>query len=1056
MNPAVFAIRRKAFTLFVVGLLALLGIQSYFGLGWLEDPVFSIKTATVYTAWPGASPEEVETQVTERIERAVQEIPELDHVRSLSRAGESIVFVDIDDRYRSDDLPQIWDMLRRQVNDVQGLMPEGAWPSQVNDDYGDVYGVLLAVYGDGVPAAMLSDYAETLQRELLMVEGVSRAVFWGERQETIEIQVSSARLANLGLTVEDVLGALSTQNQVVSAGAVQSGRERFRLEIPGTFDAVEDIGGLVVGRATDDRLVLVRDVADVRRAITDPLDRLMRFNGYDAMAIGLSPVANANIVRMGEAVRARLEALDAQRPVGIEIGIVSYQPAIVDRAIGSFVVSLVAACAIVLGVVWLFMGLRGGLIVGLGLVLTILATMVVMRIAGIDLQRMSVGAMIVGLGILVDNAIVVTDYILVRMKRGDDRIDAAARAIRDLSWPLLGATVVAIAAFLPIFLSPDQTGEYVATLFSVIAIALLISWVLAVTVTPVLCHMLLKAPTPNKDTGKGESNDKSTGGAGQADPFAGPVFTAYRAVLTLSLRHRLLIFGLMVGLIGLSGYGFTFVSQNFFPSSNRTAVMLDYWLPEGARIEDVSEDLREIEAHFLTLDPVVSVSTFVGSGPLRFQISLNPEIPFRSYGQIIIELESDDHVPAMVAHGDRYLVDHFPQAEPRMRVFPLATTEKFKIEARFSGPDADVLKDLADQAMTILAVEPGAKYVRHDWRQMTRAIRPAFDQPRARRAGITREDVAFALLRVTDGAQVGAYREGDDLLPIVWRLPAEERHDAARLDQVQVYSRYTEGGVPLGQVVTAIETVWEQPLIWRRDRQRTVTVQADPQGMEAYELQARVQAAIEAIPLPEGYAFEWGGEYEASVDGQANVNAKVPIGMIITLIILVALFNGLRQPIIIFLTVPLCIVGVTPGLLLTGEPFGFMALLGVLSLQGMLIKNGIVLVDQVEHGLRDGVGETPLDAVIMGSVGRLVSITVGALTTAFGLIPLLFDTFFRAMAVSIMGGLVFGTVLTLIVLPILYTFAFRIRTRPVRAAMADSPPSARPTPPTLRLAKSAG
>ena len=1007
MNPAVFAIRHRTFVLFLITLLAVLGVQSYFNLGWLEDPEFSIKTATVHTAWPGASPPEVERQITERIERAVQEIPELDHVRSLSRAGESIVFVDIDTRYRVAELPQIWDMLRRQVNDVQAALPDGALPSQVNDDYGDVYGVVLAVYGDGVPFVELSAYVEELQRELLLVEGVSRAVFWGERQETVEIAVSSARLSNLGLTTDDVLRALSTQNLVVPSGLVDSGRQRFRVEITGTFNAIEDIGSLVVGRAADDRLILLRDVAEIRRAFADPLQQIMRFNGYDAMAIGLSPVAGANIVRMGEAVRDRLDALEGQRPFGIEVGIVTYQPEIVDEAVASFVTSLTAAVAIVLGVVWVLMGLRGGLIVGLGLILTILATLVVMRVAGIDLQRMSVGAMIVALGILVDNAIVITDYIQTRMKQGKSRIDAAAGAVSDLGWPLLGATVVAIAAFLPIFLSPDDTGEYCATLFLVVGISLLISWVLAVTVTPVLCHMLLKQPA-----------------ADAGEPFSGPLFSLYRRTLHLSLRRRFAVLGLMVGLVGLSGYGFTFVSQNFFPSADRAAVMLDYWLPEGARINDVSEDLREIEAHLLGLDPVVNVSTFVGAGPPRFQLALNPEIPFQSYGQIIIELENAEQVPEMVAYGDRYLVETFPQAEPRMRVFPLATLETFKIEARFSGPDPEVLKGLAEEAMAILAQEPGAKYVRNDWRQMTRTIRPVFDQARARRTGITREDVAYALSRVTDGAEVGVYREGDDLLPIVWRVPADERHDVGRLEQVQVYSRLGDDGVPLAQVVSGIETVWEQPLIWRRDRQRTITVQADPQGMEAYELQARVQAAIEAIPLPQGYGFEWGGEYEGSMDGQANVNAKVPVGLIITLIVLVALFNGLRQPIIIFMTVPLCIVGVTAGLLVTGEPFGFMALLGVLSLQGMLIKNGIILVDQIEDRIRQG--DEPLAAVVHGSVGRLVSITVGALTTALGLIPLLFDTFFRAMAVSIMGGLLFGTVLTLIVLPVLYTFAFRI------------------------------
>ena len=1008
MNPAVFAIRHKTFTLFVVALLAVLGVQSYFNVGWLEDPEFSIKTATVFTAWPGASPSEVESQVTERIERAVQEIPELDHVRSISRAGESIVFVDIQPRYRFDDLPQIWDMLRRQINDVQAALPDGALPSQVNDDYGDVYGVLLAVYGDGVPFAELSDYVEELQRELLLIDSVSRAVFWGEREETIEITVSSARLSNLNLTVDNILGVLSTQNQIVPSGFVQSGPERFRLETTGTFNAVEDIGSLVVAQAADDRLILIRDIAEVRRTFAETPAQIMRFNGYDAMAIGLSPVDGANIVSMGQEVRARLDALEAQRPVGIEIGIVNYQPQLVDDAIQSFVVSLLAAAAIVLAVVGLLMGVRGGLIVGLGLILTILATLIAMRIFGIDLQRMSVGAMIVALGILVDNAIVVTDYILIRMKRGESRIDAAAGAVRDLSWPLAGATVVAIVAFLPIFLSPDDTGEYCETLFVVIGISLSISWVLAVTVTPLLCYMLLKQPAD-----------------GGGDPFSGRLYAWYRRILHVSLARRFMVLGMMVGLVGLSGYGFGFVSQNFFPTSDRSAVMLDYWLPEGSRITDVSEDLREIEEHLLTLDSVVNVSTFVGSGPPRFQLSLNPEIPYQSYGQLVIELDSTERVPELVAYADRYLVDNFPQAEPRMRVFPFATLETFKIEARFSGPDPEVLMDLADQAMAILAQEPGAKYVRTDWRQMTRTVQPVFDQARARRVGITREHVAHALSRVTDGAQVGVYREGDDLLPIIWRVPESERHDVGRLEQILVFSDFADESVPLGQVVSGIDYVWEQPLIWRRDRQRTITVQADPQGLEAYELQARVQAAIEAIPLPPGYGFEWGGEHEGSVDGQTNVNAMVPIGVIITVIILVALFNGVRQPIIIFLTVPLCIVGVTAGLLLTDQPFGFMALLGLLSLQGMLIKNGIVLVDQVEAGVRQGMA--PFDAVVQGSVGRLISITVGALTTALGLIPLLFDTLFRAMAVSIMGGLLFGTVLTLIVLPILYTLVFRIK-----------------------------
>ena len=1016
MNPAVLAIKGRVFVLFVVVLVAVLGVDSFFNVGWQEDPQFSVKTATVFTAWPGAAPQEVERQITERIERAVQEIPELDHVRSLSRAGESIVYVDIDTRFRADDLPQIWDMLRRKIADVQPDLPDGALPSLVRDDYGDVYSVLLAVYTDGAPFAVLTDYAEALQRELLLVDGVSRAVFWGDREETVEIEIADARLAALDLTTDDVLRVLSAQNAIMPAGFAESGRNRFRVQTTGTFNAVDDVAALVVGRAADDRLIRLGDIAAVNRAFIDPPRQVMRFNGYDGMVIGLSAVPSANIVEMGENVRARLAELETRRPVGIEIGIVSYQPDIVAAAVRSFVINLIAASAIVIAVVGLLMGARGGLIVGLGLVLTILGTLIVMRVAGIDLQRTSVGAMIIGLGILVDNSIVVADYMLTRMKRGDGRLQAAARAVRDLAWPLLGATGVATAAFLPIYLSPDDTGEYTATLFLVVMIALLISWVLAITLIPVLCDRLLRSPE-----------------TAARDPFAGPVFTVYRRILHISLAHRFAVLAIMVGLVALSGYGFGHVSQNFFPGSSRAAVMLDYWLPEGAHLDDVSADLREIESHLTALDQVVSVSSFIGEGPPRIMLALNPELPSQSYGQLLIELEDESQVPALVAHADRYLVETFPQAEPRMRIFPLATYETFKIEARFSGPDEAVLRDLARQAMDILAAEPTAKYVRNDWRQRTLTVQPVFDQARASRAGISREDVAFALSRVTDGLPVGTYRESDNLLPIVWRVPESERGDVLQLDQLPVYSAFAPAGVPLGQVVSGFAYVTEHPLIWRRDRQRTITVQADPQGVEAYELQARVQAAIEAIELPEGYRFEWGGEYEGSVDGQTNVNAMVPIGMILTVIILVALFNGLRQPLIIFATVPLCIVGVTAGLLLTAQPFGFMALLGVLSLQGMLIKNGIVLVDQIEAGIKDGLDRH--DAVVQGAVGRLVSIVVGALTTALGLIPLLFDPFFGPMAIAIMGGLMFGTVLTLIVLPLLYTIVFRVK------PAADAPSS---------------
>lgn len=1030
MNLAAMAIERRTVTYFVAFLILVGGIASFFALGQLEDPDFSIKIAVVTTQYPGASPEEVELEVTDRIEIALQQLPQVDFLESTSSAGLSVIKVNIKTTFWSDKLPQIWDEVRRKVNDVAPLLPPGAGPSNVNDDFGAVFGHQLAVTGDGFDYAELEQHAKDIKKELSLVAGVARVDLWGVQKKAVYFDVSQAQLTQLGLTAASIEQTLNRQNVVVDSGNVNVGERRLRFETTGAFETTEDIENLLIRPSAIDALLAERnssgaaagtaellrigDIGTVRRGFQAPPQTLMRFNGVPSIGISITNTQGVNIVDVGAAIDKRLNELISQIPVGIEVTRVHWQSGIVDEAVSNFLINFAQALVIVLVVLTVFMGWRLGVIIGIALIATILATFMVMAAMGIDLQRMSLGALIIALGMMVDNAIVVADGFVVRVGRGMDRKKAAIEAASQPSWALLGATVVAVMAFYPIFASREGTGEFLQSLFLVVAISLLISWVVSVTLTPLQCLDLLPSP-------------KS--GEAQKDPYGGRLFRMFRGILTATIRWRWLTMASMVGLLAVAGVGFGNVTQLFFPDSSMTKFMVDFWFPQGTRIERVASKVRPVEQRLLEDSRVDNVSAFIGAGPPRFYLPVEPEAPNPSYAQLIVNVHDRNEINAIVAEIQPWLAESLPEALIPIRRFGVGPGDTFKFEVRISGPavaEPTTLRQLAGNVIADIETSPLTAYTRTDWRQRVQKVVMDYSQDRARWASVSREDVARATKVAFDGRRVGLFREQDDLIPVVMRNIEEERLNVGALDVLPVQPQASTDVVPLSQVTDEVAPKWEDSLILRRDRRRTINVQSNPAaGFTFPAQQAALAAKMEAVTLPPGYVLEWGGEFESSTDSQKALIPGVIPALILMILIIVVLFNALRPPLIIFLTIPFAFIGITAGLLATGAPFGFVALLGAMSLAGMMIKNAIVLLDEVNLELAQG--RAQFDAVINAALSRLRPVFLAAATTVLGVIPLLQDVFWVGLAVTIMGGLAFGTLLTMIMVPVLYAIFFRVR-----------------------------
>lgn len=1014
MNVAEASIRYKTITLVMAVFIIGGGIHAYDKLGRLEDPEFTIKEAQVFTLYPGATAMEVAEEVTDEIETAVQQLGQLKQVTSISEPGKSTVLVEIKDNYDKHSLPQVWDELRRKVNDAQSNLPPGCSRSLVFDDFGDVYGVFYAVYGDGFSYAELKDYVDILRRELLLCDDVGKISVYGEQQEQVYVEISRARMAQLGISPQMVYASLAGQNLVSPAGKIEVGSQYIRLQPSGEFTSVQEIGELLILQddATAAKLYL-KDVAKITRGYVDPPSTLMRFNGKRAIGLGVSTVQGGNVITMGASLDNRLRELQAETPIGMEIGVISHQAQAVDTAVSGFVVSLAEALAIVIGVLMIAMGLRSGILIGVILLLTVFATFIVMNVQGIMLERISLGALIIALGMLVDNAIVVVEGILVNIQRGMDRIKAASSIVTQTMWPLFGATVVAVLAFAAIGASQDSTGEYCRSLFQVMLISLMLSWLLAITITPLLGVMFLKVKA----------------GAADADPYAGVLFQTYKSFLSFCLRRRGITLVLLAGLLVVSIVGFGFVNMSFFPDSTRPQFMIHYWLPQGTHISRTEADLKRLEEHLKSYEEIESASTFVGKGALRFLLTYSPEDANNAYGLVLVTVKDYRNIPDLTPPIQKHMNENFPDAQAFCRQFMLGPGDAQKIQARIRGPDPETLRRLSDQVTQIMLDEPDAVDVMDDWRHRVPLIRPVIAEARARNAGITRADVNRSLQTAFTGTDIGVFREGDNLLPITARAPESERIDVEDLNNVQIWSPIASGAIPLSQIVSGFESRSENSIVRRRDRLPTITVKCDARSGPASIVFAKLRPKIEALDLPVGYSLEWGGEYEDSGDAQAALAGKAPVVALLMVLIVIFLFNSIRQPLIIFLTVPLAVIGVTAGLLSTGQPFGFMALLGFMSLAGMLIKNAIVLIDEINTQIREG--KDRFEAIVDSGVSRVRPVSMAALTTVLGMIPLLTDAFFVAMAVTIMFGLAFATVLTLIVVPVLYSVFFGIR--PARA-----------------------
>ncbi|MCG9770400.1 efflux RND transporter permease subunit [Pseudoalteromonas piscicida] len=1016
MSLAKWSIENKVISWMFALLLLIAGAVSYLGLGQLEDPEFTLKKAMVVTMYPGASPQQVEEEVTFPIENAIQSLPYVDYVTSISSPGKSQITVEMKSKYRKKDLQQIWDELRRKVNDLSPKLPPGVRPPSVIDDFADVYGELYAITGEGYSYDELKDYVDFLKRELVLVEGVSKVTVAGEQQAQVIVEISTQKLSQLGIAPSYIFSLLQAQNTVSNAGKIRVGDESIRLHPTGEFTDVAELEGLLISKPGAKELIYLGDVAKVTREYAEVPNHITRFDQKRALLVGVSFTSGVNVVEVGKEIEHHLQQLEYQRPYGITINTVYNQPTEVETSVDGFIVSLLEAVAIVIIVLLIFMGVKSGILIGGILLITVLGTFIFMKIFAIDLQRISLGALIIALGMLVDNAIVVTEGILINIKRGQSKVKAAVNIVEQTKWPLLGATVIGITAFAPIGLSSDASGEFAGSLFWVLLISLLLSWVTAITLTPFFANMMFKGP-------KEKSSDTSE----EDDPYKGVIFTVYKSMLTFCLKNRAITIISMVLLLVAAVVGFKSVKQSFFPASNTPMFYVDYWHYQGADIRSTAQNVEKIES-FLLADPMVNeVTATIGQGAPRFMLTYSPEKQYDAYGQLIVRVKDREAVVAMIAKLRDYELENELDGRLKIKRMEIGPSTDAKIEARFSGPDPVVLRQLAEEAKGIISQDDKAFNIRDNWRQRTKLIRPQFNELKARRLGISKSDLDQLLLTSVSGNKVGLYRDGTQLLPIIARSPEEERLNVENLGDLQVFSPVLSVYVPVSQIVDDFSVTWEDSLIMRRDRKRTITVMADHDviGDETpAKLFARVKADIEAIELPQGYEMQWGGEYESSSKAKKAIFGSLPIGYLAMFMITVLLFNSVKKPLVIWSTVPLAIIGVTAGLVLLQAPFSFMALLGLLSLSGMLIKNGIVLMDQINIEIDSG--KSPYQAVFDSGVSRVRPVSMAAITTILGMIPLLFDVFFQSMAVTIMFGLGFATILTLIVLPVLHCVYFGI------------------------------
>jgi multidrug efflux pump len=1007
-NLSAAAIKHGSLTWFFLAAVAVFGFSAFFQLGQREDPDFTLRLMVVRTLWPGATTEQVDRQITDRLEKKLQEVPYFRFTRSYSKPGESLIILELKDSAPQREVAQIWYQVRKKVGDIRSSLPADALGPFFNDEFGDVFGTIYAFTGDGISHSELRELLDGVRQNLMRIPDVSKVELIGIVDDKIWVEPSIRKLASLGLDPAAIAAQLQAQNAVIPGGTVEGPDRSVPLRVSGQFDSVGDIASLPI--QIGNRTIRLDDVAKVSRGLQDPPVSTMRYKGQQAIGMAISMVRDGDVPRLGKNLDFEMARLKAQLPIGVSFAKVSDQPRIVENAVGLFLRSLGEAVLIVLAVSFVSLGARSGLVVALTIPLVLAATFLLMKFFGIDLHRISTGALVIALGLLVDDAIIAVEMMLRKIEEGFDRFQAATFAFTSTAFPMLTGTLITAAGFLPIATAKSSTGEYTIGIFQVVTIALLVSWFAAVIATPLIGMKLLRAS-----------------GNHPQEMFQGRFYSALRRLIDACMRRRWWTIAATLGAFLLGGYGMGLTEKQFFPSSDRAEILIELWLPEGSSLRATEAQTQRVEA-FLAADPDVgNYVAYVGNGSPRYYVSLDQQLYRPNFAQLVILTPDVPSRDRLMSRLRQHLQDDYPGVRSRAYRTPLGPPVSYPLQFRVVGPDARTLKELGEQVAGILREDPAARDVHMDWGQRSPALHIAIDQDRARAIGASSVGVARAIGGSVSGATIGQYREGDRLIDVVLRAPESERTNLATLATLPVTTN-SGRSVPLSQVAT-IEATMEEPILWRRSRELTLTVRGDLiEGVQAPDIAGRIDRRLSTFKagLPDGYRIDLGGPAEENARAQASINAGMPLMLFVVVALLMVQLKRFSLVVLVLLTAPLGIVGVASALLLSGRPFGFVAMLGTIALAGMIMRNTVILVEQIRQDQDAGID--PWLAVRESAVRRFRPIALTAAAAVFAMIPLSRDVLWGPMAFAIMGGLIVATILTILCVPALYVAWFRIQT----------------------------
>ncbi len=1039
-NLSRWAIEHAPLTRFLMIVLMLLGAASYFQLGQDEDPPFTFRAMVVRAYWPGASAQQMAEQVTDKLERTLQEVLHADRIRSYSKPGETQIIFQIKDSARGDDVVKAWDQVRKKIGDMRGTLPQGVVGPYFNDDFGDVYGVIYALQAPGFSNAEVKIFADDVRQQLLRVPDVAKVELFGVQDEKLFIEISQQRLAQLGLDLNAVLAQLNQQNAVVSAGSVQTPLDVLQVRVAGQFKAVEDLRAMPIRAGS--RQLRLGDIAEIKRDYVDPPAVKVHFQGEQVVALGVSMRKGGDIIALGKALTDTTRQIEKTLPLGVTLGQIQDQPKSVATSVNEFVKVLVEAVAIVLAVSVISLGLhqrpgthplwkrwtldmRPGLVVGITIPLVLAMTFLAMSYWGIGLHKISLGSLIIALGLLVDDAIIAVEMMVRKMEEGYDKVRAATFAYEITAMPMLTGTLITAAGFLPIGLAKSSTGEYTFAIFAVTVIALVLSWIVSVYFVPYLGTRLLKTPPHVLATAQAHQ-------AGQApahDMYDTPFYRAFRRALNTCIRRRWLTIGATLALLGLGIVGMGQVQQQFFPDSSRPEITVELWSPEGTAFAATEDVAKRVEARLMAEPGVTSVTQWIGSGVPRFYLPLEQVFPQTNVSQIIVLPKDLPTREALMRQLPVLLAQDFPEVRGRVKLLPNGPPVPYPVQFRVIGLDPLLLRERADEVKAVMRQSKNTRGVNDNWNESIKVMRLEVDQDKARALGVTSQSIAQAAKTILSGTTVGQFREGDKLIDMVLRQPLDERN--AITDIANAYLPTTSGrSIPLTQIAKPVFT-WEPGVMWREGGDYAITVQSDiAEGLQGATVTAQLLPELKDLESKwaqagQGvYRIEVAGAVAESAKGSSSIVAGVPIMLFITFTLLMLQLHSFSRAVLVFLTGPLGIAGVAGALLLLNRPFGFVALLGVIALMGMIQRNSVILIDQIEHDRARGV--PAWEAIVESAVRRLRPIVLTAAAAVLAMIPLSRSVFWGPMAVAIMGGLIVATVLTLLALPAMYAAWFRV------------------------------